>query len=51
MGQGDADALSACRRQHWLSKVGSPNSIIDRAEFMNERELSALDFAAFDVRR
>ncbi|XP_039282157.1 acylphosphatase-1 [Nilaparvata lugens] len=35
----------------WLSKKGSPKSHIDKAEFNNESEISALTFTDFKIRR
>ncbi|KAM4867976.1 acylphosphatase-2 isoform 1-T1 [Thomomys bottae] len=34
----------------WLSKVGSPSSRIDRAEFANEKTISKLEYSNFSIR-
>ncbi|XP_012679078.1 acylphosphatase-2 [Clupea harengus] len=34
----------------WLSRVGSPSSRIDRAEFTNEKEISKLEIHGFGTR-
>ncbi|XP_054557418.1 acylphosphatase-2 isoform X1 [Talpa occidentalis] len=34
----------------WLSKVGSPSSRIDRADFSNEKTISKLDYSNFSIR-
>ncbi|KAG1950137.1 acylphosphatase-1 isoform a [Pimephales promelas] len=36
--------------KHWLSKVGSPSSRIDRAQFSNERRISKLEIRGFGTR-
>ncbi|XP_049979848.1 acylphosphatase-2 isoform X1 [Alexandromys fortis] len=33
----------------WLSKVGSPSSRIDRADFTNEKTISKLDYSNFSI--
>lgn len=33
----------------WLSKVGSPSSRIDRADFSNEKTISKLDYSNFSI--
>jgi hypothetical protein len=37
--------------QDWLATKGSPHSVIERAEFKNERQLEALEYKDFAVRR
>ncbi|KAF6101871.1 acylphosphatase 2 [Phyllostomus discolor] len=34
----------------WLSKVGSPSSRIDRANFSNEKTISKLEYSNFSIR-
>ncbi|XP_052055186.1 acylphosphatase-2 [Apodemus sylvaticus] len=34
----------------WLSKVGSPSSHIDRAEFSNEKTISKLEYSDFSIK-
>uniref|UniRef100_A0A8I5ZKZ2 Acylphosphatase-2 n=1 Tax=Rattus norvegicus TaxID=10116 RepID=A0A8I5ZKZ2_RAT len=34
----------------WLSKVGSPSSRIDRADFSNEKTISKLEYSNFSIR-
>ncbi|XP_055970117.1 acylphosphatase-2 isoform X2 [Sorex fumeus] len=34
----------------WLSKVGSPSSRIDRANFSNEKNITKLDYSNFSIR-
>ncbi|XP_054975689.1 acylphosphatase-2 isoform X2 [Sorex araneus] len=34
----------------WLSKVGSPSSRIDRANFTNEKNITKLDYSNFSIR-
>ncbi|XP_028828366.1 acylphosphatase-2-like isoform X2 [Denticeps clupeoides] len=36
--------------KNWLSKVGSPTSRIDRAEFTNEKEISKPEIRGFSTR-
>ncbi len=47
--QGKEDAVK--KMKEWLSKVGSPKSKIDRAEFKSEREIEKLEFKSFDVKK
>ncbi|KAI7795377.1 putative acylphosphatase-2-like [Triplophysa rosa] len=46
--------LSNTKHEHhtkyWLSKVGSPSSRIDRAQFSNERDISKLEIHGFGTR-
>ncbi|NXI40606.1 ACYP1 protein, partial [Galbula dea] len=35
--------------QDWLRKVGSPQSRINRAEFSNEKEITALEHKEFQI--
>ncbi|XP_043276684.1 acylphosphatase-1-like [Venturia canescens] len=37
--------------KHWLQKIGSPQSLIDKAEFRNERDISELTFADFSIKK
>lgn len=39
------------KMKEWLKKTGSPKSVIERVEFKSERELTKLEFKAFDVRK
>ncbi|XP_012280435.1 acylphosphatase-2 [Orussus abietinus] len=36
--------------KHWLSKVGSKNSVIDKAEFRNEQEINVPSFTGFSIK-
>ncbi|XP_077085895.1 acylphosphatase 2, muscle type isoform X2 [Siphateles boraxobius] len=36
--------------KHWLSKVGSPSSRIERTQFSNERRISKLEIRGFGTR-
>lgn len=45
-----AHALHACRKA-WLQAKGSPKSVIDKAVFSEERQLSTYTHPAFDIRR
>lgn len=46
--QGSPDKVKDMKA--WLSKVGSPSSRIDRAEFTNEKELTKLEIHGFCTR-
>ncbi|KAL2086656.1 hypothetical protein ACEWY4_017715 [Coilia grayii] len=46
--QGPPDKVKEMKS--WLSKVGSPSSRIDRAEFTNEKEISKLEIRGFGTR-
>uniref|UniRef100_A0A4W3GSD3 acylphosphatase n=1 Tax=Callorhinchus milii TaxID=7868 RepID=A0A4W3GSD3_CALMI len=46
--QGTKDNVDSMK--NWLSKVGSPSSRIDRANFSNEKEISKLEFKHFTTR-
>ena len=47
--QGPEDKFK--KLKEWLRKTGSPKSRIDKAEFKNEKEVTKLEFIAFDVRK
>ena len=47
--QGPEDKIK--KLKEWLKKTGSPKSRIDKAEFKNEKEVTKLEFTAFDVRK
>ncbi|OQR79771.1 acylphosphatase-2-like [Tropilaelaps mercedesae] len=47
--QGPADAVN--KMKTWLQTKGSPSSIIERAEFANEREIQHLEFDSFKIRK
>ena len=47
--QGTPDAVKSMKA--WLKTKGSPKSKIDKAEFKEEKEIKALQFKAFDVRK
>ncbi|XP_070577629.1 acylphosphatase-1-like isoform X1 [Ptychodera flava] len=46
--QGRADKIRSMKV--WLEREGSPMSRIDRAEYRNERGITAVDFSAFQVK-
>ncbi|XP_039594665.1 acylphosphatase-2-like isoform X1 [Polypterus senegalus] len=46
--QGPEEKVYAMK--NWLSRVGSPSSRIDRADFSNEKEISKLDYKGFSTR-
>ncbi|XP_063053488.1 acylphosphatase-2 [Engraulis encrasicolus] len=46
--QGPPDKVNEMKS--WLSKVGSPSSRIDRADFTNEKEISKLEIHGFGTR-
>ncbi|XP_074438546.1 acylphosphatase-1 isoform X1 [Larus michahellis] len=49
--QGQIQGPSARVRelQEWLRKVGSPQSCISRADFSNEKEITALEHNEFQI--
>jgi acylphosphatase len=47
--QGKEDAVK--KMKEWLSKTGSPQSKIERAEFRNERELTGLEYKDFEHKK
>ncbi|XP_020851940.1 acylphosphatase-2 isoform X1 [Phascolarctos cinereus] len=46
--QGPEDKVNSMKT--WLSKVGSPSSRIDRADFSNEKTISELEYTNFSVK-
>ncbi|XP_051831232.1 acylphosphatase-2 [Antechinus flavipes] len=46
--QGPEDKVNSMKT--WLSKVGSPSSRIDRADFSNEKTISELDYTNFSIK-
>lgn len=46
--QGPEEKVDAMKS--WLSKVGSPSSRIDRADFSNEKTISKLEYSDFSIR-
>ncbi|XP_062397517.1 acylphosphatase-2 isoform X1 [Sardina pilchardus] len=46
--QGPPDKIKEMKA--WLSRVGSPSSRIDRAEFTNEKDISKLEIHGFGTR-
>eukprot|EP00195_Chlamydomonas_chlamydogama_P008950 CAMPEP_0202902780 /NCGR_PEP_ID=MMETSP1392-20130828/17046_1 /ASSEMBLY_ACC=CAM_ASM_000868 /TAXON_ID=225041 /ORGANISM="Chlamydomonas chlamydogama, Strain SAG 11-48b" /LENGTH=96 /DNA_ID=CAMNT_0049589587 /DNA_START=21 /DNA_END=311 /DNA_ORIENTATION=+ len=47
--EGPEDKVSAMKV--WLSTEGSPKSRIDKAEFADEKTITSVSFASFEVRR
>ncbi len=47
--QGPSDKVKTMK--NWLEKVGSPKSKIEKCNFANESQVTALGFKAFDVRK
>ncbi|KAK7118999.1 hypothetical protein R3I94_020997 [Phoxinus phoxinus] len=50
VGQVQGPAEKVTEMKYWLSKVGSPSSRIDRAQFSNERHISKLEIRGFGTR-
>ncbi|XP_015720586.1 acylphosphatase-1 [Coturnix japonica] len=50
-GQAQGPAGSVRELQHWLRNVGSPQSRISRAEFTNEKHITALEHTDFHIRK
>ncbi|XP_074062312.1 acylphosphatase-2 [Macrotis lagotis] len=46
--QGPEDKVNSMKS--WLSKVGSPSSRIDRADFSNEKTISQLEYSNFSIK-
>ncbi|XP_055970116.1 acylphosphatase-2 isoform X1 [Sorex fumeus] len=46
----DLTPKPAASQKTWLSKVGSPSSRIDRANFSNEKNITKLDYSNFSIR-
>ncbi|XP_049640765.1 acylphosphatase-2 isoform X1 [Suncus etruscus] len=46
--QGPEDKVNSMKT--WLSKVGSPSSRIDRADFSDEKTISKLEYSNFSIR-
>mmetsp|Transcript_1236 Transcript_1236/g.3323 ORF Transcript_1236/g.3323 Transcript_1236/m.3323 type:complete len:122 (-) Transcript_1236:989-1354(-) len=51
VGEMQGDSVQVEEMKHWLSKVGSPKSSIERAVFTEERPIEACTFQDFEVRR
>ncbi|XP_068085989.1 acylphosphatase-2-like isoform X3 [Anabrus simplex] len=49
-GQLEGEPSKVDEMKYWLSNIGSKNSRIDKAEFRNEKEISAYSFTDFTVR-
>ncbi|XP_063221147.1 acylphosphatase-2 [Bacillus rossius redtenbacheri] len=49
-GEIQGDPRKVQEMKHWLSKVGSPSSRIDKAEFKKEKEISDCTFSDFKIR-
>ncbi|XP_057629191.1 acylphosphatase-2 [Chionomys nivalis] len=49
MGQVQGPEEKVNSMKAWLSKVGSPSSRIDRADFSNEKTISKLDYSNFSI--
>lgn len=47
--QAPTDALT--QMKHWLQTEGSPAARIDKCVFSNERDIDALQYTMFEVRR
>ncbi|NXC40028.1 ACYP1 protein, partial [Penelope pileata] len=50
-GQAQGPAAGVRELQEWLRKTGSPESRISRAEFSNERKITALEHQDFQIRK
>ncbi|KAI1896971.1 hypothetical protein AGOR_G00100410 [Albula goreensis] len=50
IGQVQGPSNKVQQMKAWLSKVGSPSSRIDRAEFTNERDIPKLEIRGFGTR-
>jgi len=51
VGEAEGAPEAVARFQQWLRATGSPKCRIDTAEFSKNREISALSFKTFEVRR
>ena len=47
--QGEVENVEQMRV--WLKQKGSPLSKIEKAEFLNERDISSLEFTEFSIHR
>ena len=50
VGEVQGPAESIAEMKHWLGRVGSPASTIERLDVSNERELAALEFSSMERR-
>nr|XP_020649587.1 acylphosphatase-1 isoform X1 [Pogona vitticeps] len=48
-GQIQGPIVKVQQLQEWLQKKGSPKSIIDRAEFHNEKKITNLEYSDFSI--
>ncbi|XP_020649589.2 acylphosphatase-1 isoform X3 [Pogona vitticeps] len=48
-GQIQGPIVKVRQLQEWLQKKGSPKSIIDRAEFHNEKKITNLEYSDFSI--
>jgi acylphosphatase len=46
--EGDANKIADMKR--WLQTTGSPQSRIDKAEFLNEKEIKTFTFDSFKIK-
>ncbi|XP_029052140.1 acylphosphatase-1-like [Osmia bicornis bicornis] len=47
--EGEKDKVE--QMKHWLQYTGSPQSAVDKAEFRNEKEISAPSFSNFTIKK
>ncbi|XP_065291861.1 acylphosphatase-2-like [Dermacentor albipictus] len=47
--QGSPDKINSMK--HWLSNVGSPNSVISSCKFTNEKTIDDLEFEEFSIKK
>ncbi|XP_049518516.1 acylphosphatase-2-like isoform X2 [Dermacentor silvarum] len=47
--QGSADKMN--NMKHWLSNVGSPQSVINSCKFTNEKTIDNLEFEQFSIKK
>lgn len=51
VGQLEGPSKNVEEMKRWLQETGSPKSIIEKAVFTNEKEISSLSFNNFDIRK
>ncbi|KAK2576684.1 hypothetical protein KPH14_005345 [Odynerus spinipes] len=51
VGQLEGEEKKVEEMKHWLQQTGSPNSVIDKAIFQNEKEITSPSFASFEIRK
>ncbi|KAL1427775.1 hypothetical protein MTO96_003119 [Rhipicephalus appendiculatus] len=47
--QGTTDKINSMK--HWLTKVGSPQSVIDSCTFTNEKNIDEVEFEGFTIKK